>query len=225
MVPGGDERAHADRLVDDPAEDVGAHVHDPAAVLVGDLAEVAEGVRHILDVDPGLGQGFAGVEGLGAGDLLPVAQQQVVHTEQHVGTAAGGGAGPVGLLEGPPGGAYRAVDVVGVGLVDGGDDGGVEGVDHLAPAAGRRGCPLAADVQLAHPGSPSCPAGAAPIDSTVSNMAQTGPPTYGTHRDAREPVVQAPGRANGGAPPGVCGRWASLPGRGVVRGRTGHRCT
>ncbi|CAM5246799.1 hypothetical protein SVIOM74S_05571 [Streptomyces violarus] len=153
VVPGGDERADADRLVDDAAEDVRADVHDPAAVLAREFGVVAEGVRHVLHVDAGLGQRLAGVEGLGAGDVLLVAQQQVADAQQEVGPVVEGGVRPVLLVEGAPGGAHGAVHVGGVGLVDGGDDGRVVGVDHLPPATGRRLGPLAVDVQLAHRGA------------------------------------------------------------------------
>ena len=51
VVPGRDQRADAERLVDDPAEHVGAAgVDDPAGVLGGDVAVVAEHRDHVGDV-------------------------------------------------------------------------------------------------------------------------------------------------------------------------------
>jgi len=50
-------------------------VDHPAGVLVGELGEVAEHGDDVVHVDPALHQRLAGVEGLGARDVLLVAQQ------------------------------------------------------------------------------------------------------------------------------------------------------
>ena len=66
VVPRRDQRAHADRLVHDPADHVGvAGVDHPAGVLGGDPAVVAEDRDHVVHVVVALDQPLAGVEGLG----------------------------------------------------------------------------------------------------------------------------------------------------------------
>ena len=101
VVPGGDQPADADRLVHDPADDVGvAGVDDAAGVLGGDAAVVAEDRGHVGDVVPALDQALAGVLRLGQRDLLGVALEEVGGAQQEVAALAGGRRGPGAVVEG-----------------------------------------------------------------------------------------------------------------------------
>ena len=76
VVPGRDQAADSDRLVDDPADHVGvARVDHPAGLLGGDVAVVAEDADHVVDVVLALDQPLAGVEGLCLGDQALVAHR------------------------------------------------------------------------------------------------------------------------------------------------------
>ena len=80
VVPGRDQRAHAERLVDDPAQHVlAAGVDDAAGVLGRDVAVVAEHRDHVGDVVLALDQALAGVHRLGQRHLVGVALEQVGH--------------------------------------------------------------------------------------------------------------------------------------------------
>ena len=95
VVPGRDEGAHPDRLVDDPADHVGpAGVDDPSRVLGRHPAVVAEHRGHVVDVGLALHQPLAGVERLGPGHGVAVAGQEVGHPEQDRTPLLGRGVGP-----------------------------------------------------------------------------------------------------------------------------------
>ena len=88
VVPRRDQAADADRLVHDPADHVGASgVDDPAGVLGGDVGVVAEHADDVVDVVLALDEPLAGVERLGAGDLVLVALEQVGDPVQQRGRA------------------------------------------------------------------------------------------------------------------------------------------
>ena len=101
VVPRRDQAADADRLVHDPADHVGvAGVDDPAGVLGGDPAVVAEDRDDVGDVVLALDQPLAGVERLQPGDGVGVALEQVGDAEQQVAALAGGRARPGPVVEG-----------------------------------------------------------------------------------------------------------------------------
>ena len=90
VVPRRDQRADADRLVHDPADDVRvAGVDHPAGVLGRDPAVVAEHRDHVGDVVAALDQALAGVERLHPGQVLGVALEQVGQPHQQVAALAG----------------------------------------------------------------------------------------------------------------------------------------
>ena len=73
VVPRRDERADADRLVDDAAHDAGpARVHHPARVLSRHPGVVTEHGRGVVYVGARLVQRLAGVQALGVRQLLAV---------------------------------------------------------------------------------------------------------------------------------------------------------
>ncbi len=148
VVPGGDQRADADRFVDDHAVDVGrARVDDPARGLGGyQVGEVAEGVGDAGDVDAALLDGLARVPALQQAELLAVAHQQVGHAAQQGGALGDRGARPGALVERVPGGGHSAFGVLLVTLGDHGERPGVRGVADLPGRAGDRRQPLAARV-------------------------------------------------------------------------------
>ena len=119
VVPRRDQAAHPDRLVHDPADDVGvAGVDHPAGLLGGDAAVVAEDGDHVGDVVLALDQALAGVQGLHAGEVGHVPLEQVGDAEQQV-TALAGGRAPARGRRGRPGGRRRwRPGVLGAGLVD-----------------------------------------------------------------------------------------------------------
>ncbi len=138
VVPGGDQRADADRLVHDDAVHVGAaRVHDtPAALVHDEVGEVAEGVGDVVDVDPALFQGLAGVPALDQRDLLAVALEQVPDAAQQRGALGDRRAGPRAGVEGPPGRGDGRVRVVRPALGHGREGPGVCGVEDLPLRAG-----------------------------------------------------------------------------------------
>jgi hypothetical protein len=143
------KRADADRLVDDPAlggRDAG--VDDPARVLVGQVGVVAEDPDHVVHVGDALAEGLAGVQGLGAGDVVPVPQQQVGDRVQHRATLGGRGAGPGAAIEGGPRGLHGSQGVLGVGLGHCREHAAVERVDDRAGVAPGR--PVPVDEQFRH---------------------------------------------------------------------------
>lgn len=137
VVPGGDQGADADGLVDDDAVDVGvARVDDPAAALVHhEVGEVAEGRCHVVDVDPALFEGLAGVAALGDRDLLAVTLEQLGDPAQQPGPLGDGLVRPGAVVEGASRRRDRRIGVLGPALRDDGQDRGVGGVDDLARRA------------------------------------------------------------------------------------------
>lgn len=137
VVPGGDQGADADGLVDDDAVDVGvARVDDPAAALVHhEVGEVAEGSCDVVDVDPALFEGLAGVAALGDRDLLAVTLEQLGDLAQQPGTLGDGLVRPGAVVEGASRRRDRRIGVLGPALRDDGQDRGVGGVDDLARRA------------------------------------------------------------------------------------------
>lgn len=122
----------------DHAVDVGrARVDDPARGLGGDeVGEVTEGVRDTVDVDAALLEGLARVTALQQAELFAVAYEEIGDAAQQCGAFGGGGARPVAVVEGLPGGRDRQVGVLLVALRDQGERQGVRGVDDLARGAG-----------------------------------------------------------------------------------------
>ena len=101
VVPGRDQGADPDRLVDHPADRVvAAGVDHPAGVGAGDAAVVAEAADDVVDVVLGLDQALAGVQGLGAGEGGLVPHQQVGRAQEQCTSLALGGPRPVALVEG-----------------------------------------------------------------------------------------------------------------------------
>ena len=150
VVPGRDQRAHADRFADDAADHLRpSGVDQPPAVLAGQRGVVGEHADHVVDVQAALGQGLARVEGLRTGDLLPVAHQQPRDPGQQRPPLAGGGTRPRTGVERCPRRQHGAVDVSWLGLVDLRHDALVEGVDDLVGDARGAGGPAASDQQRA----------------------------------------------------------------------------
>jgi ParB family chromosome partitioning protein len=90
VVPRGDERAHAHRLVHHPAEHVRvAGVDHPAGVRVGEARVVAEHGGDVVDVDPSFAHGLAGVGALRPRECLAVSREEVRDRAQHVTTFPG----------------------------------------------------------------------------------------------------------------------------------------
>ncbi len=113
VVPRGDQAADADRLVDDPADDVGvAGVDDPAGLLGRHVAVVPEDADDVGDVVLRLDEPLAGVERLHPGDLVGVTHQQVGEPEQQVTALARRGARPAAVVEGAAGGRDRGLGVL-----------------------------------------------------------------------------------------------------------------
>ena len=130
VVPRPDQPAHADRLVDDPAERVGvARVDEPAGVLVGEVGVVAEDARDVGDVPAALAHRLAGVERLEPGHLLEVAVDQAGDAVEQRRALDRRAARPVGRVEGAAGGRDRGLDLGVGGDVDLGDDRRVGRVD------------------------------------------------------------------------------------------------
>ena len=152
VVPGRDQPADAERLVDDPADHVGvAGVDHAAGVLGGGAAVVAEHRDHVGDVVLALDQALAGVHRLGLGDRVGVSLEQVGGAQQEVAALAGRRRRPGSLVEGAVGGVDRGRGVLGPGLVDLGDDLAVGRADDRAATAGERTHPRSVDVEVWHP--------------------------------------------------------------------------
>ena len=155
VVPGRDQAADAERLVDDPADHVGvAGVDDPTGVLGGGPAVVTEHRDHVGDVVPALDQALARVRGLGLRDRVGVPLEQVGGAEQEVASLTGGRRGPGSLVEGAVGGVDGERRVLGPGLVDLTGDAAVGRADDRAAASGERTHPRSVDVEVWHPATP-----------------------------------------------------------------------
>jgi hypothetical protein len=154
VVPWRDQSAHADWLIDDPAEGVRlGRGNDPAGFLVGEAGVVAEDGGHIIDVEPALPERLARVERLQAGDLLAVAHQEIRRAVEERAALAGWRPGPRAVVERPPCGPDRTLDVDIVGDVDLPNDAPVGRVDDRKRRAGRRADPLSIDEQARHGGA------------------------------------------------------------------------
>ena len=150
VVPRRDQRADADRGVDDAADGVGsAGVDHPTGVGAGDPAVVAETADDVVDVVLGLDQPLAGVQRLGGRVDVAVPGEQVGHPQQQRAALALRGGGPVAGVERPAGGGDRGGGVAGVALDHRGDQLSVRGTADLAAGAARPGQPAAVDVQAA----------------------------------------------------------------------------
>ncbi len=102
VVPRGDERADADGVVHDAADDLGAtHVDGPVDLDDPFPGVVPEHGGDVVDVDAGLGERLARVERLRPGDLLAVALEQVGDAVQE--------GGPFGDRRPRPGPSSNAV--------------------------------------------------------------------------------------------------------------------
>ena len=151
VVPRPDQPAHADRLVDDPADGVWvAGVDQPACVLVGEIGVVAEDARDVRHIPTALAHRLAGVDGLEPGQLLEVAVDQAGDPVEQRRAFVGRRPRPVGLIECSTGGRDGGLDLVVGRDVDLGDDRCVGRVDDRAALAVRRCDPLAVDVETRH---------------------------------------------------------------------------
>ncbi len=138
-------------MVHHPADDLGSpHVDGPVDLDDAFPGVVPEHGGDVVDVDAGLGQRLARVERLRARDLLAVALEQVGDAVQEGGAFGDRRPRPGPFVEGGAGGEDRGLRVLGRGLVDDLEHLGVEGVHHVAGAAGRGGAPPAGDEQFGH---------------------------------------------------------------------------
>ncbi len=155
---------------------------------------VAEDADHVVDVVLALAKRLAGIEGLFAGDLGPVALEEFGGAREEGGSLAGGTPWPVGLVEGPPGGGDGPGDVDVVGDVHLGHDRRVGRVDDRAAGPRGRGDPLAVDEQAWHGGEHRAEAGrpSRRWPATRSASAPTAP---------RYDAAHAVTRAQAGPPP------------------------
>ncbi len=150
-VPRGDERAHADRLVDDAAGDLGhARVDHPAGVGVGEVRVVTEDGDDVVDVDLGLDQALAGVEGLEAGDLGLLGLELVGDPVEDAAPLGRGGLSPGTVVERPACGSDRCQGVVSGALRDGGDQRTVRGTVDLPCPLVCCVLPVSVDEELGH---------------------------------------------------------------------------
>ncbi len=156
VVPGGDQSADADGLVGHPAEGVvAAGVHHPAGAGAGDPAVVAEAGDDVGDVVFALDQALAGVERLGAGELLGVALDDVGGAQQESAALTFGGVRPGAGVEGPTGRGDRGLGVGPGSLGHPRDERAVRRTADLPVAAGHRSAPFSVHIQICHAPSPS----------------------------------------------------------------------
>src|SRR5699024_2499391 len=120
VVPRRDHAADAHGFVHDLALDAVGGGDDASGVLVGLTSVVTEDAGDVVDVDPALPVGLAGVEGLHDGDLVPVALEQVGDAVQDAPALVGGGAAPVASVECAPGGGDGVFCVGACALADDG---------------------------------------------------------------------------------------------------------
>lgn len=133
-VPGDDLTADTNGLVTGVGEGLGVGVNSLTVDLVGPAGVVTEAAQSVGQVDLGHGEGLAVVEGLNGGDSINVALNQVGQLVQETATVGGGNPAPFTLV-GLAGSGHGDVDILLVGLVDGGNDllvGGVDGLKGLA---------------------------------------------------------------------------------------------
>jgi hypothetical protein len=111
-VPGRDHRHHADRLVQDEPEDVGAERAVRVAVgVAGQRGGVLPQLGGRLDLAVGLGDRLAALERLDPRQLLGVATHELGDAEQDPGALDARHPRPRPLVEGAARGADRSVDV------------------------------------------------------------------------------------------------------------------
>lgn len=133
-VPGDDLTADTDGLVAGVGESLGVGVDGLTGDLVGPATVVAQAAGGIGNVALGHGDGLAVVESLDGGEDLDITLEQIGQLGEHTATVGGGHVVP-GTLEGGASGLDGDVDILLGGLVDGGDDlfvGGVDGLEGLA---------------------------------------------------------------------------------------------
>ena len=119
VVPRRDQSADADRLVDHAADRIrAAGVDHPAGLGAADAGVVAEARRDVVHVVLGFDEPLAGVERLGAGEILAVAVDQVGGAQQHVRPFAFRRARPRARVEGLARRGDRGVGVLGGCLGD-----------------------------------------------------------------------------------------------------------
>jgi hypothetical protein len=151
VVPRGDEGADADRLVHDPAAHAGSgNLNLPVQGPAGRLRVVTEHGHHVVDVLPRLSERLAGVERLGAGELLLVPHQQLRHPGQQRAAFYRWGARPGAPVEGAPSGGDGGVHVGGGGPVDVGEHALIRRVDDLVGLAVGARAPGAGEEQIGH---------------------------------------------------------------------------
>ena len=149
VVPGHDQAADPDRLLDDEAHGIGADGRDVAADLGGPARVVLEHERRFLDVPDGVLVGLARVVGLQLGQLRRVPAQDGGHLEQQVGPIPFGDRdAPGAVVERPPGGSHRPVGVLGRAGRDGGQHLAGRGVDGVEAGAVGGVRPLPVEVHL-----------------------------------------------------------------------------
>ena len=140
VVPRPDQRAHADRFVDDPAQRVRVvRVDQAPGLLVGQVGVVAEDPGDVAHVPAALAHRLAGVQRLEPGHLLEVAVDERRDPVEQRRSVPGRRARPVGRVEGAPSRGDRRLDLVVRRDVDLADDAGVGRVDDRARGpVGRR---------------------------------------------------------------------------------------
>ena len=156
VVPGSDEPADPDRLVDDPADGVvAAGVDHPAGVGAAEPAVVAEAGDDVGDVVLALHQPLAGVQRLGAGELLGVALDEVGGAQQQRSALPLGGVRPGSLVEGARGPRRSPPRCRDVSLPNGRGERAVSGTADLPAPSGHRIPPFPIHIQVCHAPSPS----------------------------------------------------------------------
>ena len=148
-IPRRDERAHADRLLQDVGEVVGpVGGHHGALNLVGEAAVVVEPLGQILGLRVHLRHQLAVVAHLDLGQMLGVLLDQAADAAQQLAARGLRHGGPRPLLEGAPGCLAGAVHVLGVAFGDQRPRLAGIGVVRLELLARGRLAPLAVDVGL-----------------------------------------------------------------------------
>lgn len=133
-VPGDNLTADTNGLVTGVGEGLGVGVNSLTVDLVGPAGVVTDAAQSVGKVDLGHGEGLAVIEGLNGGESINVTLNQVGQLVQETATVGGSNPAPFTLV-GLAGGGHSDVDILLVGLVDGGDNllvGGVDGVEGLA---------------------------------------------------------------------------------------------
>lgn len=136
-VPGDDLTADTNGFVTGVGEGLGVGVNGLTVDFVGPAGVVTDAAQGVGQVDLGHGEGLAVVEGLNGGQSINVALNQVGQLVQETTTVGRGNPSPF-ALKGLAGGGHGDVDILLVGLMDGGDDllvGGVDGLEGLTLGA------------------------------------------------------------------------------------------